>query len=79
MIEKHYDRPMDIEWAKDGITGKIYIVQARPETVKSRGKATQIERYTLNEKGGKIVAEGRSIGHKIGSGIARVVRSLDDR
>lgn len=78
VIEKHYDRPMDIEWAKDGITGKIYIVQARPETVKSRGKATQIERYTLNEKGGKVVAEGRSIGHKIGSGIARVVRSLDD-
>ena len=78
VIEKHYERPMDIEWAKDGITGKIYIVQARPETVKSRGKATQIERYTLNEKGGKIVAEGRSIGHKIGSGIARVVRSLDD-
>jgi len=78
VIEKHYDRPMDIEWAKDGITGKIYIVQARPETVKSRGKATQIERYTLNEKGGKIVAEGRSIGHKIGSGIARVVRSLAD-
>ncbi len=78
VIEKHYQRPMDIEWAKDGITGKIYIVQARPETVKSRGKATQIERYTLNEKGGKVVAEGRSIGHKIGSGIARVVRSLDD-
>jgi len=77
VIEKHYGRPMDIEWAKDGNTGKIYIVQARPETVKSRGKATQIERYTLNENG-KVVCEGRSIGHKIGSGIARVVRSLAD-
>lgn len=76
-IEKHYQRPMDIEWAKDGNTGKIYIVQARPETVKSRTKATQIERYILNETG-KVVCEGRSIGHKIGSGVARVVRSLAD-
>jgi pyruvate, water dikinase len=76
-IEKHYGRPMDIEWAKDGNTGKLYIVQARPETVKSRAKATQIERYLLNEKG-KVVCEGRSIGHKIGSGVARVVRSLAD-
>ena len=77
VIEKHYQRPMDIEWAKDGNTGKIYIVQARPETVKSRGKATQIERFTLNETG-KVISEGRSIGHKIGSGVARVVRSLAD-
>ena len=77
VIEKHYDRPMDIEWAKDGNTGKIYIVQARPETVKSRDKLAQIERYTLNETG-KVVCEGRSIGHKIGSGVARVVRSLAD-
>jgi pyruvate, water dikinase len=77
VIEKHYDRPMDIEWAKDGNTGKIYIVQARPETVKSRAKATQIERYLLNEKA-NVICEGRSIGHKIGSGVARVVRSLAD-
>ncbi len=77
VIEKHYDRPMDIEWAKDGVSGKIFIVQARPETVKSRGKATQIERYQLGERG-PVICEGRSIGQKIGSGVARVVRSLDD-
>ena len=76
-IEQHYGRPMDIEWAKDGATGKLYIVQARPETVKSRAKATQLERFQLNEKG-KVLAEGRSIGQKIGAGTARVVRSLAD-
>lgn len=76
-IEAHYGRPMDIEWAKDGVTGKLFIVQARPETVKSRAKATQIERYAL-EKRGEVIAEGRAIGQKIGSGVARVVRSLDD-
>ena len=76
-IEKHYERPMDIEWAKDGITGKLFIVQARPETVKSRAKATQIERFMLGSRG-DVVCEGRAIGQKIGSGVARVVRSLDD-
>ncbi|HEX7817703.1 phosphoenolpyruvate synthase [Dyella sp.] len=77
IIEKHYQRPMDIEWAKDGNTGKLYIVQARPETVKSRAHATQLERFHLLEKG-KVLAEGRAIGQKIGAGKARVVRSLDD-
>lgn len=77
VIEQHYGRPMDIEWGKDGITGKLYILQARPETVKSRGAATQIERYTL-EKRGQVLCEGRAIGHKIGSGVARVVRTLAD-
>jgi pyruvate, water dikinase len=76
-IEEHYGRPMDIEWAKDGVSGKLFIVQARPETVKSRGHATQIERFAL-EKRGEVLAEGRAIGQKIGSGIARVVRSLED-
>jgi pyruvate, water dikinase len=76
-IEEHYGRPMDIEWAKDGITGKLFIVQARPETVKSRAHATQIERYTLLRRG-EVISEGRAIGHKIGSGTARVVRSLAD-
>ena len=76
-IEQHYERPMDIEWAKDGITGKLYILQARPETVKSRAKATQIERFMLGSRG-DVVCEGRAIGQKIGSGVARVVRSLDD-
>ena len=77
VIEQHYGRPMDVEWAKDGVTGKLFIVQARPETVKSRAHATQIERYSLEQRG-EIVAEGRAIGHKIGSGTARVVRSLAD-
>jgi len=76
-IEQHYGRPMDIEWAKDGVSGKLYIVQARPETVKSRAHATQVERYTLGKRG-TVIAEGRAIGQKIGSGTARVVRSLED-
>lgn len=76
-IEKHYQRPMDIEWAKDGVSGKLFIVQARPETVKSRAKATQMERFHLGARG-DVVAEGRAIGQKIGAGVARVVRSLDD-
>lgn len=76
-IEQHYGRPMDVEWGKDGATGKLYILQARPETVKSRAKATQIERYTLQQRG-EVLAEGRAIGQKIGAGTARVVRNLDD-
>ncbi|MFT4179753.1 MAG: phosphoenolpyruvate synthase [Thermomonas sp.] len=77
VIEQHYGRPMDVEWGKDGNTGKLYILQARPETVKSRAHATQIERYTLQQRG-EVLSEGRAIGSKIGSGVARVVRSLDD-
>ncbi|HET9033789.1 MAG TPA: phosphoenolpyruvate synthase [Dokdonella sp.] len=76
-IEDHYGRPMDIEWAKDGNTGKLYIVQARPETVKSRVRPTQIERFQLPARG-TVLAEGRSVGQKIGSGVARVVRSIKD-
>jgi len=78
VIEKHYGRPMDIEWAKDGVSGKLFIVQARPETVKSRSHATQIERFALTEKGGNVLAEGRAVGAKIGSGTARVVKTLED-
>src|SRR5690606_18543688 len=63
VIEKHYGRPMDIEWAKDGNTGKLYVVQARPETVKSRAHATQIERFHLDKRG-QVLSEGRAIGHK---------------
>jgi pyruvate,water dikinase len=77
IIEKHYQRPMDIEWAKDGDDGKIYIVQARPETVKSRSAAHVMERYLLKEKGAVIV-EGRSIGHRIGNGPVRVVTSIHE-
>ncbi len=77
VIEQHYGRPMDIEWARDGATGKLYIVQARPETVKSRAKATQIERFQLRQRG-EVLVEGRSVGAKIGSGVARVIRSIKD-
>ncbi len=75
-IEEHYGRPMDIEWAKDGRNGRLYIVQARPETVRSRSEATQLERFRL-EGEGPLLCEGRSIGQKIGAGVARVVDSID--
>jgi len=76
-IEKHYGRAMDIEWAKDGIDGKLYIVQARPETVRSREDSNLMERYQL-EGSAPIVVEGRAIGHKIGSGTAKVLSSIAD-
>jgi pyruvate,water dikinase len=77
IIEDHYGRPMDIEWARDGVSGKLFIVQARPETVRSReGPGGQsLERYRLLAKG-KIICEGRSIGSRIGAGASRVIRSL---
>jgi pyruvate,water dikinase len=71
-IEKHYGRPMDIEWGKDGETGEIFILQARPETVQSRAGRT-IRRYTLRERSRALIS-GRSIGQRIGAGPARVVR-----
>jgi len=74
-IEKHYQRPMDIEWAKDGHTGKLFIVQARPETVRSNGQV--MERYTLQGKG-KIVVEGRAIGHRIGAGEVKVIHDISE-
>ena len=73
-IEKHYQRPMDIEWGKDGIDGKLYILQARPETVQSRSGRT-IERYSL-KRHSKVLATGRSIGQKIGAGTVRIIRSV---
>ncbi|WP_305817238.1 phosphoenolpyruvate synthase [Photobacterium leiognathi] len=76
IIEKHYQRPMDIEWAKDGIDGKLYIVQARPETVCSQESQNVIERYELNNKA-DVLLEGRAIGQRIGSGKVRLVDSLD--
>ena len=71
-IEEHYQRPMDIEWAKDGQDGKLYILQARPETVKSRKTAEGQERYRLKQKS-EVLVSGRAIGHKIGAGTVRVV------
>jgi pyruvate,water dikinase len=77
VIEKHYGRPMDIEWGKDGADGKLYILQARPETVKSRGESRVEQRYTLRGTG-TILVEGRAIGQKIGTGPVRLVESVAD-
>ncbi len=76
IIEKHYGCPMDIEWGKDGETGKIYILQARPETVQSRAGRT-VQRYTLKSKS-KIIATGRAIGQRIGAGPARIIRDVKE-
>lgn len=73
IIEKHYGRPMDIEWGKDGIDGKLYILQARPETVKSRQKSQDVqEKFVLLGKG-EVLVTGRAIGQKIGSGKVKIV------
>jgi len=77
IIEKHYGRPMDIEWAKDGIDGKLYIVQARPETVQSNQKGQAIERFALQNTSA-VVCEGRAIGQRIGKGVARVLDSIEE-
>ncbi|WP_372771498.1 phosphoenolpyruvate synthase [Pseudoalteromonas sp.] len=77
IIEKHYGRPMDIEWAKDGNDGKLYIVQARPETVRSNEDANVMERFQLNGTS-NVLCEGRAIGHKIGKGVVRVLNSIDE-
>lgn len=75
IIEQHYQRSMDIEWAKDGIDGRIYIVQARPETVCSQSDKNQIEHFQLYEKS-NVLIEGRAIGQRIGSGPVRLVKDL---
>lgn len=75
IIEQHYGRPMDIEWAKDGNTGELLIVQARPETVRSRDNQQVMERFHLNDQG-KTLIEGRAIGQRIGSGPVRIVSDL---
>jgi pyruvate,water dikinase len=78
IIEKHYGRPMDIEWGKDGRDGKLYILQARPETVKSQQKATDVQqRYKLKGHG-TVLASGRAIGQKIGAGPVRVIHDPAD-
>lgn len=76
-IESHYGRAMDIEWALDGVDGKLYIVQARPETVKSRQSTQNIERYQLLETS-KILVEGRAIGQKIGTGKTKIINDLSE-
>jgi pyruvate,water dikinase len=77
IIEEHYRKPMDIEWGKDGATGEIYILQARPETVQSRAGRT-IQRFSLKQSPSKVLATGRSIGQRIGSGPARVIRNVKE-
>ncbi|MEQ5136044.1 phosphoenolpyruvate synthase [Providencia alcalifaciens] len=74
-IEKHYGRPMDIEWAKDGHNGRLYIVQARPETVRSNQQV--MERYKLKDQG-QVLVEGRAIGHRIGAGSVKVIHNLSE-
>ncbi|KAA9001234.1 phosphoenolpyruvate synthase [Affinibrenneria salicis] len=75
LIEQHYGRPMDIEWAKDGHSGKLYIVQARPETVRSGGQV--MERYQLQGRG-DVLVEGRAIGHRIGAGEVKVIHDISE-
>lgn len=77
IIEQHYGCPMDIEWAKDGDDGKLYIVQARPETVKSRSNLNVMERYLLKEQG-TILVEGRAIGQRIGAGRVRIINDVSE-
>lgn len=77
IIEQHYRRPMDVEWAKDGVDGKLYIVQARPETVRSQANTQSMERYNLKGTA-PVLVTGRAIGHKIGSGTVKVLSSISE-
>ena len=77
IIEEHYGCPMDIEWGKDGETGNIYILQARPETVQSRAGRT-VQRFALKGKKSQVIASGRSIGQRIGAGPARIIRDVKE-
>ena len=74
LIEDHYGRPMDVEWAKDGVTGELMVLQARPETVQSQSDARVLERFHLEDRG-PILTTGRAVGARIGTGVVRVVRS----
>ncbi|OGY90683.1 MAG: phosphoenolpyruvate synthase [Candidatus Komeilibacteria bacterium RIFCSPLOWO2_01_FULL_52_15] len=77
LIERHYKKPMDMEWAKDGVSGKLFIVQARPETVVSRRDVTVLEEYKLGQRG-KVLAEGAAVGAKIGSGSANIIEHISE-
>mmetsp|Transcript_39136 Transcript_39136/g.113064 ORF Transcript_39136/g.113064 Transcript_39136/m.113064 type:complete len:960 (-) Transcript_39136:79-2958(-) len=77
-IEKHYGRPMDIEWARDGDDGQLYIVQARPETVASQKKVGVIEEYKMLETSAKVLVEGRAVGKRIGAGEVNVLKSVNE-
>ncbi len=75
-IERHYGKPMDMEWAKDGLDGKLYLVQARPETVASQRRATMLESYVLDGDG-EVVTQGRAVGEKIAAGAARAIKNVE--
>jgi pyruvate,water dikinase len=75
-IERHYGRPMDMEWAKDGLDGKMYVVQARPETVASQRVTTKLETYVLGAERTEVLAEGRAVGEKIAAGKARLITDV---
>ncbi len=75
IVERHYKKPMDMEWAKDGITGKLFIVQARPETVKSRMDVTSLQTYILEQKG-KLLLQGASVGEKIAAGRVSLIKDV---
>ncbi|MEO5610321.1 MAG: phosphoenolpyruvate synthase, partial [Ornithinibacter sp.] len=75
-LEEHYGRPMDIEWGKDGVDGGLFILQARPETVKSRQSGSVLRRYRMDERG-PVIVEGRAIGQKIGAGPVRVLDAVE--
>ncbi len=77
IIEEHYQKPMDIEWAKDGITGELYIVQARPETVHSQRDVAKLQTYVLEEKG-RLITQGEAVGTKIGQGEANIIEDVKD-
>ncbi|MBI2410385.1 MAG: phosphoenolpyruvate synthase [Candidatus Kerfeldbacteria bacterium] len=77
LIEQHYGKPMDVEWAKDGLNGQLYIVQARPETVQSQASTHVLEEYVLEERG-NVVLEGVAVGSKIGAGVVNMVRTPED-
>ncbi len=76
-IADHYGRPMDVEWGKDGVTGELYILQARPETVESRASQNTLKRYQLQQTG-QVLVTGRSIGQRIGAGRVRIVPSINE-
>jgi len=75
-IERHYGKPMDMEWAKDGLDGKLYLVQARPETVASQRRATMLETYVLDGDG-EVITQGRSVGERIAAGAARPIKNVN--
>ncbi|HDM67226.1 MAG TPA: phosphoenolpyruvate synthase, partial [Thermoplasmatales archaeon] len=77
IIEEHYGKPMDIEWAKDGITGELYIVQARPETVHSQRDVATLQTYVLEEKG-RLLVQGEAVGTKIGQGEVNIIEDVKD-